>query len=472
MAAGGDRRPALRLRWGRRGEVPVEPGAGLGAKELQRLHAASLAPTSTAGTGRFTVRHGHLPALRPGEPGRLPVLRRLRGRCRRGAAARGAQGRHASSSPTSSASRRGPSSSTRRTSARRSRPYYARAPQRARAPRRHGREVHRRRRDGALRRAGRARGRPRASRARGARDPRRDRAERATGSSSRIAVTTGEALIALGARPGRGRGRWSPATSSTPPRASRRPRRSNGILVGEATYRATRRAIEYREAEPVDGEGQGRAGPGLGGGRARGRASASTSTQRRDRALVGRERELDAARGRARARRARSGRRSSSRWSACPGSARAGSSPSSSRSSTRDPELISLAAGPLAPVRRGRHLLGARRDREGAGGHPRDATRADAAEAKLAATVDDARRRRGRARAGSSGHLRPLVGLSGGDERRRPRERGVRRLAALPRGARRAAAARARLRGPALGRRRPARLRRPPRRLGDAACRC
>src|SRR5207247_2123279 len=56
VAAVGDRGPSLRLCRRRRGEVPLEPGARLGAKDLQRLHAPSLAPTATAGTGRFTVR--------------------------------------------------------------------------------------------------------------------------------------------------------------------------------------------------------------------------------------------------------------------------------------------------------------------------------------------------------------------------------------------------------------------------------
>src|SRR3954451_23119628 len=55
VAAGRDCRPALLLRRRRRSEVPLEPGTGLGTEELQRLHAPSLAPTSTAGTERFTV---------------------------------------------------------------------------------------------------------------------------------------------------------------------------------------------------------------------------------------------------------------------------------------------------------------------------------------------------------------------------------------------------------------------------------
>jgi len=40
VPAGGDRRPALLLRGRRRGEVPLEPGAGLGAEGLQRIHVS------------------------------------------------------------------------------------------------------------------------------------------------------------------------------------------------------------------------------------------------------------------------------------------------------------------------------------------------------------------------------------------------------------------------------------------------
>ena len=71
-------------------------------------------------------------------------------------------------------------------------------------------------------------------------------------------------------------------------------------------------------------------------------------------------------------------------------------------------------------------------------------------------------------RNGSIGHLRPLVGLGSDDRwgRREPR-RGVRRLASLLRGDGRAAADRARLRGSALGGRRPPRFRRRSRREGD-----
>ena len=71
----------------------------------------------------------------------------------------------------------------------------------------------------------------------------------------RIAVTTGEALIAVGANPSEGEGMASGDVVNTAARLqSSAP--VNGILVGETTYRATERAIEYREAEPVPAKGK------------------------------------------------------------------------------------------------------------------------------------------------------------------------------------------------------------------------
>ena len=73
------------------------------------------------------------------------------------------------------------------------------AARRARALRRHRREVHRRRGDGCLRRAGRARGRPGAGRP--AALAIRDWALEDGGLEVRIAVATGETLVNLDARP-------------------------------------------------------------------------------------------------------------------------------------------------------------------------------------------------------------------------------------------------------------------------------
>ena len=167
---------------------------------------------------------------------------------------------------------------------------------RARAARRDGREVHRRRGRRRLRRAGRARGRSRARRSGGARDPGGDRRDERGRPrlelEVRIGVNTGEALVALGARPELGEAmvsgrrhehRRAPAVGGA----------AGGILVGEQTFRATERAIEYEAEEPIAAKGKpsrsrlaGRAGGGP--------ASGSTSPTR-----------VAARRARRRARRAR-----------------------------------------------------------------------------------------------------------------------------------------------------------------------
>jgi class 3 adenylate cyclase/tetratricopeptide (TPR) repeat protein len=71
----------------------------------------------------------------------------------------------------------------------------------------------------------------------------------------RIAVTTGEALVLLGARPAEGEGMAAGDVVNTAARLqSAAP--VNGVLVGESTYRATRDAIEYVEREPVAAKGK------------------------------------------------------------------------------------------------------------------------------------------------------------------------------------------------------------------------
>jgi class 3 adenylate cyclase/tetratricopeptide (TPR) repeat protein len=71
----------------------------------------------------------------------------------------------------------------------------------------------------------------------------------------RIGITTGEALIALGARPEAGEGIASGDVVNTASRlqAAAPP---GGILVNETTYRATERAIEYRDAASVLAKGK------------------------------------------------------------------------------------------------------------------------------------------------------------------------------------------------------------------------
>src|SRR5580765_8342414 len=71
----------------------------------------------------------------------------------------------------------------------------------------------------------------------------------------RTAVNTGEALVALGARPTEGDAMVAGDVVNTTARLqSAAP--VNGILVGEGTYRATRQTIDYREAPPVEAKGK------------------------------------------------------------------------------------------------------------------------------------------------------------------------------------------------------------------------
>jgi len=71
----------------------------------------------------------------------------------------------------------------------------------------------------------------------------------------RIGITTGEALIALGARPQEGEGMASGDVVNTAARLQAAAP-VNGILVDETTYRATERTIGYRESAPVEAKGK------------------------------------------------------------------------------------------------------------------------------------------------------------------------------------------------------------------------
>ena len=71
----------------------------------------------------------------------------------------------------------------------------------------------------------------------------------------RIAANTGEVPISLDARPASGEGMAAGDVVDTAARMqSAAP--TNGIVVGEATYRATRRAIDYRKAGTIDAKGK------------------------------------------------------------------------------------------------------------------------------------------------------------------------------------------------------------------------
>jgi predicted ATPase len=71
----------------------------------------------------------------------------------------------------------------------------------------------------------------------------------------RIGVNTGEVLVTIGAQPSQGEAMVAGDAVNTAARIqSAAP--VNGILVGETVFRATRNAIEYREAEPIVAKGK------------------------------------------------------------------------------------------------------------------------------------------------------------------------------------------------------------------------
>jgi predicted ATPase/class 3 adenylate cyclase len=106
----------------------------------------------------------------------------------------------------------------------------------------------------------------------------------------RTAVNTGEALVALDADPGAGEAMASGDVVNTAARLqSSAP--VDGILVGEATYRATRHLIEYRETEPVTAKGKAAPIAVWEALAAHSRLGVDVEQVRRS-ALVGREREL------------------------------------------------------------------------------------------------------------------------------------------------------------------------------------
>jgi class 3 adenylate cyclase len=107
----------------------------------------------------------------------------------------------------------------------------------------------------------------------------------------RLAVNTGEALIMLGARPAEGEGMAAGDVLNTAARLQAAAP-VNGILVGERTFRATRRAIEYREATPVDAKGKKEPVAVWEALQVRAPFGIDVPHQART-ALVGRERELD-----------------------------------------------------------------------------------------------------------------------------------------------------------------------------------
>jgi class 3 adenylate cyclase/tetratricopeptide (TPR) repeat protein len=107
----------------------------------------------------------------------------------------------------------------------------------------------------------------------------------------RIAVNTGEAVVALDARPSEGEGMVAGDVVNTAARLQTAAP-VDGILVGETTYRATERVVEYRDCEPVAAKGKSQPIPVWEALGARARYGVDVA-QRGGAELVGRRRELD-----------------------------------------------------------------------------------------------------------------------------------------------------------------------------------
>jgi class 3 adenylate cyclase len=105
----------------------------------------------------------------------------------------------------------------------------------------------------------------------------------------RIGITTGEALVNLGARPEAGE---TMATGDVVNTAARLQAAApvNGILVTQKTYEATKHAIEYAEGQPAEAKGKARPVPVWEALHARARVAVERV---HGASLVGRRRELD-----------------------------------------------------------------------------------------------------------------------------------------------------------------------------------
>jgi class 3 adenylate cyclase/tetratricopeptide (TPR) repeat protein len=107
----------------------------------------------------------------------------------------------------------------------------------------------------------------------------------------RVAVNTGEALVALDARPGEGDAMVSGDVMNTAARLQTAAP-VDGVLVGEATYRATERTIVYDEAGAVEAKGKAQPVPAWRAVEPRSRFGVDFE-QAGGAPLVGRRRELD-----------------------------------------------------------------------------------------------------------------------------------------------------------------------------------
>ena len=226
----------------------------------------------------------------------------------------------------------------------------------------------------------------------------------------RIGINSGEALVAIGARPSEGE---SMAAGDVVNTAARLQVAApvNGILVGELTYQATAQAIDYRDAAPVTAKGKREPIRAWEAVDARSRLGVDVS-QRALAPLVGRVRDLELLVSTlARVREERSPQLITIVGVPGIGKSRLVFELLRVRRGRR--RARELAAGALVALWRGRDLLGAGRDRQGPGGDPRErlpgAGRGEARPGgrAVAADPDEAH--------WLERHLRPLAGLTEGD---------------------------------------------------------
>jgi len=107
----------------------------------------------------------------------------------------------------------------------------------------------------------------------------------------RVAVNTGEVLVSLHPSPSADRGLVAGDVVNTAARLQTAAP-VNGVLVGETTYNATSRVIEYSELQPIEAKGKAEPVPVWEAIQARSRYGSDVTYQPRT-ALIGRERELD-----------------------------------------------------------------------------------------------------------------------------------------------------------------------------------
>ncbi len=119
----------------------------------------------------------------------------------------------------------------------------------------------------------------------------RNESDEALGLEVRIGVNTGEALVSVDARPELGEAMVAGDVMNTAARLQSAAA-PGGVLVSEATYRSTSRAIEYSEADPVTAKGKAEPIPVWAAVAPRSRFGVDVFQTGRA-ALVGRERELD-----------------------------------------------------------------------------------------------------------------------------------------------------------------------------------